>query len=168
MNRIGMIIPTLGTRPRWLSQCLKSLEMQSYRPLDVLIVGPDLQLLRKLADRHQVGFLPSVPNGLSCAINQGWDALAPECEYLAWLGDDDLLAPGSLSMSVTALNGHPRAAFTFGRTRFIDESSASIYVSTPTSFAPRYMRIGQDYLPQPGSLIRRSAVSWSPVLRTRE
>ena len=130
----------------------------------ILIVGPASDDLAELGDEFAVGYLRADPNGLSSAINAGWKVLWADCEFLTWLGDDDLLAPGSFFHSQKALEATPTAAFVYGRTRYINAASESIYLASPTNIAPWYMKYGQDYVAQPGSLVRRSAIMWDPPL----
>lgn len=162
-GRVGIVVPTLGTRPEWLDCCIRSITTQTEKA-NILLVGPSTAALQSVADSHGIGFLAEDRRGLSRAINSGWDLLSGDAEYFTWLGDDDLLAPGSLKLTADTLQANPMASFVYGRTMYIDESGNTIYRSYPTRHAPRYIRIGQDYIPQPGSLLRVSAVDWSPLL----
>lgn len=162
-NRVGIVVPTLGKRPEWLRLCLRSITSQTEQA-NIVLVGPTSSDLEAIAELHGVKFLAEDRRGLSRAINSGWNLLSQEVEYFTWLGDDDLLAPGSLKLTAETLRANPTASFVYGRTMYIDESGNTIYRSFPTRYAPTYLRFGQDYIPQPGSLLRVSAVDWSPLL----
>lgn len=163
-NSIGVVVPTLGERPDWLAACLHSLITQDVDNVQIVIVGPDTPALRAIALRFSTDFLARTPAGLSDAINAGFDMLLPRSKYVTWLGDDDLLAPGSLRSVRASLDSAPRATFAYGDTRYIDGAGNAIYLSRPTRFAPMYMRVGKDFVPQPGSLVRSSALPRRPAL----
>ena len=100
--------------------------------------------------------------GLSRAVNHGW-SLTPNAEFVSWLGDDDLLAPGSLRATVSFLERNPSYSMVYGRVRYIDEQGDSLWMSRPTRLAAPYLRAGKNFLSQQGSLIRRAAaekVDW--------
>lgn len=160
---VGIVVPTVGDRPEWLRQCLASIVSQEGVHTRILVVGPDVPLLRELkADGFDVLFQPL--SGLSRAINAGVDLLRPQCEFVGWLGDDDLLAKEACARVVAALTRNPRAIFAFGKTRYISGDGAYIYVALSGRWAVRYARIGKNFISQPGSLFRVSLVTWDPFL----
>lgn len=162
-NAVGVVIPTLGERAEWLRDCIESVLAQDCYPTHVLLVGPGNELLRSLSAEYKIELIEAEPRGLSNAINTGFSALLTDCAFVTWLGDDDLLAPGSLEAARSRLKV-TTANFVYGNTRYIDAQGASIYVSKPTSVAPWYMRFGKDFVPQPGSLIRSDSISRRPVV----
>lgn len=157
--RTGLVVPTLGTRETWLAQCVDSIQGQVV-PVELVVVGPDTEFLRNFCMSRNVQLVVESGRGLSEAINLGLSSLSPTVEYVSWLGDDDLLTPNSLKKTVAALDSRPLARFVYGRTRYIDDRGATLYRALAGPFAPIYMRYGQDYVPQPGSLVRRSALTW--------
>lgn len=153
-----VVVPTLGQRKEWLVAALQSVSTQaqpSLFSLRVVLVAPETAQLAGLSRENEVELLVSNRPGLSAAINDGW-AIAHEATYVCWLGDDDLLAPGSLESTVRALNGHPHAAAAYGQVRYIQSDGATMWLQKPTRFAGRYMKFGKNFLPQQGSLIRWS------------
>ncbi|WP_159405081.1 glycosyltransferase [Gordonia sp. YY1] len=162
-EKVLMVVPTMGSRMSWLNDCIKSIEGQSLKPR-IIVVGPSASSLPEYCSARGIEFLPDPGKGLSGAINHGWSKASKDTEYLAWLGDDDLLAPGSLSQVVSAMEKSADSAFAYGKTRYIDEVGRTIYISRPTKFAPKYMKFGKDLLPQPGSVARASAITWSPPI----
>ncbi|GEP47119.1 glycosyltransferase [Microbacterium saccharophilum] len=161
---VGVVVPTLGERPAWLRQTLSSIRTQAGVTTKLVIVGPASPTLVSMASEFQASHIVSGPRGLSTAINEGFDALLDQCTFVTWLGDDDLLAPAALETLSQALAESPQARFGYGRTRYIDELGDTIHLSRPTRWAPLYMRIGKDYVPQPGSLLRASAIERRPVV----
>ena len=153
---ILIAIPTLGLRPDWLQAAVTSINQQDV-PARVLLVGPNRAELVEQARHLSVDLKIVDDRGLSLAINtalRGADAT-----YVSWLGDDDLLAPGSLARVRGALDQAPTASFSYGRTRYIDEHGRTIGRTRPGRWAAPYLTLGKDFVPQPGSLIRRAALS---------
>lgn len=165
-DTVGLVVPTLGTRPEWLRQTLRSIKSNAAdsHTITTVIVGPDNAVTRSVCAEFDIELVVQGGKGLSNAINIGWRSLASRCEYFSWIGDDDLLSPHSIVRTIDALKKNPKASFVYGRTRYIDASGASIYTSRPTRWAPIYLRVGKDFIPQPGSLIRVSSIDWDPLL----
>jgi GT2 family glycosyltransferase len=157
--RVLIVVPTMGTRIRYLDRCLASVRSQSV-PADITIVAPDLPEVRELADRHGAGFLVD-PGSQTKAINVGIDHAAPHHEFVNWLGDDDLLEPGSLEATTSALDRQPDAVVAYGACRYIDEDDAELWISRAGPWATRILAWGPDLIPQPGMLVRTDA--WRKV-----
>ncbi|MFF7977818.1 glycosyltransferase [Streptomyces sp. NPDC007901] len=155
--RVRMVVPTNGERPEYLEECLTSIRRQ-WEPVDVVVVGPEraAPVLRAAARRHGCRFLAESRRGLSNAVNQGW--LGATTDYLAWLGDDDLLTEGSLAAACEELDRRPDAAMVYGRLEVIDSAGGTLYTLRPGTFASWFFRYGQNWVGQPGSLYRRTAV----------
>ena len=153
--RVLMVVPTLGRRPLLLKQCLASIAAQSVETRTVLVAPPSAPVVTELADRHGASVVDD-PGGLAAAINAGVDS-APGVPYVNWIGDDDLLEPGSLAATVAALDTDPGAVLAYGACRYIDEDGRQLWVSRAGRWAPRILKWGPDLIPQPGMLVRRSA-----------
>lgn len=152
-----MVIPTLGRRIRFLREALHSISSQDVRA-DVVIVTPtDASDCRELAEQAGASVVDD-PGGMTAAINAGWRAAMPHHDYVAWLGDDDVLTPGSLRTAVDALDADDQAVAAFGYCEYIADDGSPIWLSRAGRFAPWLMTWGPDLVPQPGSLFRRSAI----------
>ncbi|SED87462.1 Glycosyltransferase, GT2 family [Streptomyces sp. 2224.1] len=166
--RVRMVLPTNGERPGYLEECLTSIRRQD-EPVDLVIVGPAgaASLLRAAAERHGCRFLVEERQGLSNAINQGWQGAT--AEYVAWLGDDDLLTQGSLAAALGELDRTPAASMVYGQVRVIDSAGRTLYTMRPGAFASWFFQYGQNWVGQPGCLYRREAVrqvgALDPTLR---
>jgi glycosyltransferase involved in cell wall biosynthesis len=102
-QRVGIVVPTLGERPDYLEQCLKSIRKAGES--HILIVAPKSFDNSGLISSGLVDSVIEDPGaGLPAAINQGIDSLPKSVEYINWLGDDDLPKPGSLSKCSDALD----------------------------------------------------------------
>ena len=74
-----------------------------------------------------------------------------------WLGDDDLLAPGSLIVSVRELEENHKAVMVYGGCQYIDESGQPLWLNQSGPWAAGILGIGPDLIPQPGALCLRGA-----------
>lgn len=158
--RVLIVVPTLGTRPKLLEQCLSSIASQNL-PVDVRIVAPAGNAVAEtLASKFGASFSPD-PGSLSGAINLGVAEARAHHEYVNWLGDDDLLEPGSLEATVGLLDRDPECVLAYGACRYIDEQGKELWISRAGKWAPRILKWGPDLIPQPGMLVRRS--SWMQV-----
>jgi hypothetical protein len=149
--RVGVIVPTLGVRPEFLDESIRSIRaggpchVSVVRPATAVIGGLTLELVDQVVDDPM--------QGLAAAINAGIAALPTDVRYATWLGDDDRLTEGSLELSSAALDGG--AIFAFGRCRYIDENGTELAVNPCGRWALPLMRCGPQLVPQPGSLFDR-------------
>jgi GT2 family glycosyltransferase len=157
--RVLIVVPTIGTRPAYLERCLASIAQQSVAA-DILIVAPITSEIQELADRFKADLLAD-PGSLAGAINLGVRQATSSHEFVNWIGDDDLLEPGSLERTVEALDRSPDAVVAYGACRYIDEHDNELWVSQAGPWANRILKWGPDLIPQPGMLVRRSA--WQQV-----
>lgn len=157
---IRFVVPTLGRNIAWLKQCLRSISSQDVA-VELVVIAPETAQIGELVESHGGRLVKEVGASLSAALNQGFrgEASAPigaTIKYFAWLGDDDILAPGSLRHTLGAMESRPTASFVFGRVRYIDGDGKSKWVVRSGSWAAYYARFGANFLAQPGSLIRRA------------
>jgi GT2 family glycosyltransferase len=157
--RVLMVVPTIGTRLAFLDRCLDSIAAQDV-PVDIVIVAPDRPGIAEAAARVGAAVLPD-PGSLPGAINLGVASAGPQHAFVNWLGDDDLLEPGSLSLTTRALDAHPDAVVAYGACRYIDEDDMELWVSQAGPWASRVLSWGPDLIPQPGMLVRADA--WRAV-----
>jgi glycosyltransferase involved in cell wall biosynthesis len=156
--RVLLVVPTLGRRPELLRLTLQSIAAQAPYRADVIVVcPPDADAALKLAAEFGAQVADD-PGGMTAAINLGLAQARPGHEYVNWIGDDDLLTPGSLAATVEALDAHPAASVAFGYCDYIDDVGVVLFTSRAGRFAPWLMTWGPDLVPQPGSLFRLSAV----------
>jgi hypothetical protein len=154
-----IVIPTIGTRLNFLERCLSSIREQGM-PVDIVIVAPIRHEIQLLADRFEASLIPD-PGSLAGAINLGVDSAKAHHEFVNWLGDDDLLEPGTMPVLVNALDSDTSAVVAYGSCRYIDENDVELWISKAGPWANRILKWGPDLIPQPGMLVRRSA--WNQV-----
>ncbi len=154
--KVGIVVPTLGTRPEYLRQCL--LSIREAGPAFVLLVTKEVAKADALHAEGLVDLVVSDPGqGLPQAINLGITKLPGEVEHINWLGDDDLLTTGSLILSSAFLDREPKTVLVFGSCEYIDEDGDVVWRNKSGSWAVPLMRVGPDLIPQPGALFRRAA-----------
>lgn len=155
-QRVGIVVPTLGERPDYLEQCLKSIRAAGQA--HILLVAPKSLDSRTL---QSGGLVDSVVtdkgSGLPAAINLAIESLPESVEYVNWLGDDDLLEPGSLNSSINVLDQKQEVVMTFGACDYIDSDGNIVWANQSGGWAVPLLRFGPDLIPQPGALFRRSA-----------
>lgn len=164
-SRTTVIVPTLGRREEFLGQSLRSIRAAG--DAYVLMVAPagfdaSALIAEGLVDEK----VDETGRSLAAAINQGFAAVPDGTEFLAWLGDDDLLRPGSLTVTSEFLAAHPRSSAVYGGCDYIDEQGRKVWKNDSGWWAAPLLRIGPDLVPQPGSLFRRSSVLEVGELRT--
>ena len=154
-QEIGIVVPTLGERDDYLTECLKSIRSEGNAYVCV-VAPPSVNLARWITEGLIDQVVTDPGKGLPAAINCGFSALPDEIKYINWLGDDDRLVPGSLEIASQALSDN-RYKFVFGSCDYIDSKGELIGKNRSGRWAMWLMKYGPDLVPQPGSLYRRSA-----------
>lgn len=155
-KKVGIVVPTLGTRPEYLTQNLQSIREAG--DAYVVLVAPVHFEFQPLLDSGLIDkFIMDPKSGLANAINAGFGSLPQEIEFINWLGDDDLLTQGSLDKTSMTLDENPAASFVFGACEYIDDENRRIWANKSGPWAVQLLRFGPDLIPQPGALFRRSA-----------
>jgi GT2 family glycosyltransferase len=154
--RVGIVVPTLGERPEYLNQCLRSIRAAG--EAHISLVGPKDMDSKELISKGLVDKVtPDPGGGLASAINAGIVSLPVSVEYVNWLGDDDLLKPGTIEKALGAMATNNRVVAVYGVCDYIDDSGELIWTNKSGRWAKSILRFGPDLIPQPGALIRRSA-----------
>ncbi len=156
MNKIGIVVPTLGSRSEYLLEALKSI--RNAGECFIVIVAPIRADIDKVIDRSFFDELVEDPmQGLVEAINTGVCVLPQHIEYFNWLGDDDTLTPNSLCISSSLLEDDPEVVCVYGMCQYINQDGQPIYKNKSGHFAVPLLKFGPQLIPQPGALFRRTA-----------
>ncbi len=148
-----LVVPTLGRRPDYLAQTLASIRAQEVAVDLVVVCPPSSTETRAMATAHGAVVLDD-PGSLSGAVNLGLTEGHRGQRYGNWIGDDDLLAPGSLVATTAALDRDPSAVLAFGACTYIDEDGRALWTSRAGRAAVWLLPWGPDLVPQPGLLFR--------------
>jgi hypothetical protein len=154
-----VVVPTLGQRPDLLRRTVASITAQRPdAPRTLVVAAGDVDAVRACCDGLDAEVVPQRLSGLSEAINEGWERAGADAEAWTWLGDDDELLPGSLARTGGALAARPDASMAYGRCRYVDAGGRTLWTARPGRLAAAIAPYGPNLVPQPGSLLRASAV----------
>lgn len=153
---MGIVVPTLGQRDNLLESCLRSIRAAG--DAHICLVAPSTfkdSLLKQsgLID----SFVEDPGTGLAAAIHAGMLKLPKSTKFVNWLGDDDLLEPGSLDLLESELSKNEETVMAFGGCKYIDESGREIWVNRSGRWAARLLANGPDLIPQPSVLFTLEA-----------
>ena len=155
---VGIVVPTLGTRPEYLRECLSSLRAQSIKPKIYLVAPKDVWEELGQSNEGQFDELVEDPGlGLAAAINKGIAQMESTIKFVSWLGDDDLLLPGAIESSLQLLSARSSRVAAFGSIKMIDGSGSEITTLRARKSAVGSAHYWSNHIYQPGSLIRRES-----------
>ncbi|HMP76463.1 MAG TPA: glycosyltransferase family 2 protein [Kiritimatiellia bacterium] len=176
-------LPTLKISiitPNWngaahLDACLRSIHAQRVPGVElehIVLDGGSTDGSHAILDRHRDGIdhlVIEADRGPADAINKGLRVASGD--WVGWLNADDLYAPGALARAVSVAQRRPDAALLFGRCTIIDESDHEIrkgitrFKECFFPFSSRFTFQCINYISQPATLFRRSAVESAGPLR---
>lgn len=156
MSKVGIVIPTIFERPEYLFEAIASI--RSAGDAYILLSTPDEpEMISKYIDIVDEQQLELTSGNLASKINRALGQLPSDCEFIAWLGDDDLLTPESLDRAVKVLRENPETGLVYGACDYINADGGKIGRNPSGEWAKTLMHFGPFLIPQPGSVWRRSA-----------
>lgn len=161
MKSVGIVVPTLGLREEWLDRTVASIVNQVGVDLHVVLCSPGAHSVEKAAQKWGITHHVEHRSGLSIAVNSAMRQLTPVCDFVSWIGDDDLLAPLSLRRTAAALSNDARLVAVWGDVRIFDEHDRTTGYITCGQTLFDWSLVGRNHIPQPGSLYRADA--WEQV-----
>lgn len=150
--RVLVVLPTLGERQAFLEDALKSFQAQG-EIADCVVVAPDREEIKALAQRFGATWLEDPAKGLPAAVNAGLTARVDH-EFYAWLGDDDLLRPLGLRRLASLLDLNEDAVLAYGGCDYILRDGQVVAVSNAGKVARFLLPWGPNLIPHPATLIR--------------
>lgn len=156
LNQVGLVVPTLGDRRKFLHQCLLSINNAGC--INVILVGPKdkLKEIKEIIGLYKK-IVDDPGGGLPNAINLGIAAFSEDIKYVGWLGDDDLLTKNSLEESIRVFFSDSNVVATYGSCSYIDDSGKVLFVNKSGFWASKFMILLPNLIPQPGSIFLKSA-----------
>src|SRR3989338_4036509 len=117
---ISIVIPVYN-HAHTLERCLRSIEGQTYRPIEVIIVDDgSTDSLSEVLNKLQFNFSPTVIRqenmGAAAASNRGFKEATGE--YIIFWDADTLARPEMLEKLLRALEGDKTAAYAYCRFKF--------------------------------------------------
>ena len=162
MTLIGIVVPTNLTRLEHLPLAIKSIRAAG--SCHVLLLSPEptadqMELVGTLKEEGLLDqlLLETPGESLPAKINEAVRSLPDDCDLIAWLGDDDLITPGSLTLAQAKLEAAPDAVMVYGGVDYIDKNGTVLFTNPSSQFHEKLLRFGPQLIPQPGALWRRSA-----------
>jgi hypothetical protein len=158
LNRVGLVIPTINSRPSLLPVSYAS--AATALPRENLIVSCSRDRMEEVAELLPKGSAVMVglnETHLASKITAALSSLPSRVKYIGWLGDDDLLHPETIEAAVAVLDADPEVVMVFGACDYVGPSGEKIGRNKSGQWAEKILGFGPDLIPQPGSLWRRDA-----------
>jgi hypothetical protein len=154
VKRIGVVVPTLFSRGDYLRHSLEAI--QKAGDAYVILMGPNVETNSKdykglFDQRIEEPKTGTLSEKLSLALSSFPDNI----DLITWIGDDDLLAPGSLEFLEKQFKDDENLYLTYGACDYIDSNGNKIGQNISGPWAIALAKIGPFLAPQPGSLFSR-------------
>ena len=153
---VAIVVPTLGIRTDYLRLSLNSLR-NSGAGLLCIIAPKELNLDDFVSENLFDLRIDDDGDGLANAINKAFSLLPSDIEYMSWLGDDDLIEINALNVAREKMIADSEVVAVVGICDYIGPSGEKILTNKAGSLGIKILSWGPDLIPQPGSLLRRSA-----------
>ncbi|MEM7133555.1 MAG: glycosyltransferase family 2 protein [Chloroflexota bacterium] len=159
--RVTVVTPSFN-QADYLEETIRSVLLQGYPNLEYIIIdggSTDGSVdIIKHYESHLAYWVSEPDSGQANAINKGWQRATGE--YMTWLNSDDLLLPGSLFTTVSALVANKELDIVYGNAQFIDSNSVMLPPPYDTMYGKPWslsqMIVGWwNPAPQQGFLMRR-------------
>jgi hypothetical protein len=162
MQKVGILIPTIFSRPEYLPLAAASIKSAGDSHLLLSSPKPSPEQENLLVQLRSAALIDAElieTSGLPLAkkINEALRALPESCQYIGWLGDDDLLTEGSLEAAASYLDQHPECVMVYGGVDYIDKDGKVLFTNPSSQFSAKLLSFGPQLIPQPGALWRRDA-----------
>jgi GT2 family glycosyltransferase len=155
-NQIGYVVPTLGNNLEWLAHSLESLRLSSKDCKIVIVTNSRTEPLTQLAEKYSTVLVEEETRGVYPALNQGVALLESlGADYFAFLGDDDVLIPGSTSNLLKEFQD-PTVAVAYGRIWYVDKKLITKMSNSGYPILKILLSWIPNIIPNPGTLIRIS------------
>ena len=104
-SSISIVIASKG-RPRMVFEAIDSLQRQTFKPTQIIIVVPSAEDLPKNKWGDEVQYIIG-PHGLTCQRNKGIAAVPDDVTYVGCFDDDFELKSDYLEQAVTFMDANP-------------------------------------------------------------
>jgi hypothetical protein len=158
VNKIGLVIPTVLSRPKLLPLVYESCLGQGDF-LEILVGCPEHLIPEVQAALPAGAKVVAEKEGISLAgkISELMLSTSEDCKYIGWIGDDDIILPGAMQACLDVMESEPDVTLAYGACDYIDESGSILFTNKSGQWASALLRFGPQLIPQPGSVMRRTA-----------
>lgn len=159
MLKVAVVVPTVYSRPDYLAMSINSIQSQVGKfEMATVVVCPENKVSEVSAAMTGLLVLPETRDGgLAHKLSQALMSVARESDYVAWLGDDDLLEPNAVESALEKFSADPNIVMTFGGCHYIDSKGKRLGTNHSGQWAATFLPFGPQLIPQPGSIMKSSA-----------
>ena len=156
MTSIDIIVPTLGSRPDFLEDCIEALRLSGANSIKLLIP----ETAKTELETYESDLVSIVLEDPQLTLGQNIlkTMLSSRSEFVSWLGDDDLVDPQTYSIQAGKMRANDYIAACFVSCVYIDYFGNHLASSGAGQLAARLLKTGPNLLPQPGCLFRSIAL----------
>ncbi|MCK4386487.1 MAG: glycosyltransferase family 2 protein [Candidatus Pacebacteria bacterium] len=113
--KVSVVIVTYN-RPKFIPLAIQSILDQTYQDFEILVVDngidkPAKNIVENFND-SRIKYLPQIKN-TGCSGGKNVGIKNAECEFVAFLDDDDVWLPKKLELQMNAFEKYPEAGFCF-------------------------------------------------------
>lgn len=132
MNKLVSVIVPVYNREEFILECLKSVEQQIYRPIELIVVDDgstdsSISIINKfikiynVKELFEVKLLKQKNSGAPNARNNGF--LASNGFYVQFLDSDDLILPNKIQDQICVLDKDKNLDFVYSKAQYIDDKN---------------------------------------------
>jgi glycosyltransferase involved in cell wall biosynthesis len=149
------VIVIVKNEANYIEETIKSILAQDYPNLEIIVqdacsTDGTLNIIKDFP----VKIVSEPDTGQANAANKA--ANYSKGDFLLFIGGDDLLEPGAITLLAEALQSHPQAGFVYGDIKIIDQNGTqySILRGKPFDFDELFLF---NFIPSQSVMVRRSA-----------
>lgn len=158
--KLSIITPSYQ-QAQWLPTTIQSVLDQNYPDLEYIIIDggskDDSRNIIESYSKHLAYWTSESDKGQSDAINKGFRKATGE--VVAWINSDDYYYPHAFSKVMQIFEANPDLVMLYGNCTFVDEKGKFLrYFTEVKEYDPLTLRNYSDYIMQPTTFFRRSAL----------
>ena len=152
-----IVTPSLN-QGKYIRETIESVMRQQYSGLEYIVLdgGSTDDTLDILKSYPHLKWLSERDRGQSDAINKGFDRA--QNDIVAWINSDDSYVNGALEKAGYFMREHPEIDVLYGDCYLTNETGKILRARREIDFDPNVLLFGFNYIPQPSTFFRRSAV----------
>lgn len=155
IKRLGVVVPTLGTRVELLQQCIASI--RSLEDVHICLVMPEGSPARDRFSVQVESVVGDQGRGLAGAINAGISSLPDSIEFVNWICDDDTIVAEGYRRMLKVLADNQSTVLVYSHCCYIDINGRELFRVRSGRWSEHLLRFGPQLISQPAILFRRDA-----------